>query len=497
MFPFHGGSQTRAGLRTAAKPICELTSCGTIFCVALLLWLWPGLAACRSHTHSAIVMHPSRKQAVPQRPFRIPLPSPLPFSCWLSSVHRVGKTDGTALGWFHAMFTVAAALEFLEQWAPVALAAAWDNVGLLLGDRDAEVQRIMTCLTVTPESATEAIESGAQLIVTHHPILFRPVKRLTSTTPEGRLLLGLVRAGVAVYSAHTAFDNTRGGINEMLAGRLQLRDVTPLRPPHPTLSPFGWGRGQGEGGGARKYKLVVFVPDADLVRVADALFAAGAGNIGQYSQCSFRLAGTGTFFGSEATHPTVGQKGRREEVSEWRLEAVCPEAAREEVITALRQAHSYEEPAFDVYPLQPRPSRLGEGRIGKLAQPVPLRELAHSVKTLLQSQQLPLVGDPDRLVEKVAIVCGAGGELLAEAVRAQADVLLTGELRFHDYLSAQAAGLALLLPGHYATERLGVEELAARLQKQWPEVQVWASRREHDPLYGCDPFSARTAAFRL
>jgi dinuclear metal center YbgI/SA1388 family protein len=364
------------------------------------------------------------------------------------------------------MLTVAAALEILEQWAPPVLAADWDNVGLLLGDRDAEVRRIMTCLTVTPECAAEAIESGVQLIISHHPILFRAVKRLTSGTPEGRMLLGLVRAGVAVYSPHTAFDNCRDGINAMLAGRLQLQEVSPLR--RATV---------------RDYKLVVFVPDADLARVSDALFAAGAGNIGQYSQCSFRLAGTGTFFGSEATHPTVGQKGRREEVSEWRLEAVCPEAALEPVITALRRTHSYEEPAFDVYPLQPRPLLLGEGRIGKLPQPVPLKELARSVKTLFQSQQLPLVGDPDRLVEKVAIVCGAGGELLADAVRTRAHVLLTGELRFHDYLASQAAGLALLLPGHYATERLGVEELAARLQKQWPDVQVWASRRERDPVH--------------
>jgi dinuclear metal center YbgI/SA1388 family protein len=365
------------------------------------------------------------------------------------------------------MFTVAAALEFLEHWAPPGLAADWDNVGLLQGDREAEVQRIMTCLTVTAESAAEALESGVQLIVTHHPIFFRPVKRLTSATPEGRMLLALIRGGVAVYSPHTAFDNTSGGINEILAGRLRLRDLTPLR----------------RRAGAREYKLVVFVPEADLARVSDALFAAGAGNIGQYSQCSFRLAGTGTFFGSEATHPTVGQKGRREEVSEWRLEAVCPETELEPVIAAMRRAHSYEEPAYDVYPLQPRPSLQGEGRIGKLPRPVPLSELAQSVKALFQGKPLQRVGDPDRLVEKVAIVCGAGGEFLADAVQAQADVFLTGELRFHDYLSAQALGLALLLPGHYATERLGVEELAASLQKQWPELQVWASRREQDPIH--------------
>jgi dinuclear metal center YbgI/SA1388 family protein len=364
------------------------------------------------------------------------------------------------------MFTVAAAVEFLEQLAPPGLAADWDNVGLLLGDRAAEVQRLMTCLTVTPDSAAEAIESGAKLIVTHHPILFRPVKRLTSATPEGRMVLALIRAGVAVYSPHTAFDNADSGINHILASRLDLRDVVPLRR-RTTL---------------REYKLVVFVPEADLARVSDALFAAGTGRIGQYSECSFRLAGTGTFFGSDATQPTVGQKGRREEVSEWRLEAVCPEAVVELAVDAMRRAHSYEEPAYDVYPLQPKPSSHGEGRIGKLSHPRRLGDLGHAIKTVLKSNGLQLAGVPEQRIEKVAIACGAGGEFLPDAVRAQADVFVTGELRFHDYLNARANGLALLLPGHYATERVGVEELATRLQRQWPDVDVWASRRERDPV---------------
>jgi dinuclear metal center YbgI/SA1388 family protein len=363
------------------------------------------------------------------------------------------------------MPTVADVIRFLEDFAPPELAASWDNVGLLLGDRVAPVHRILTCLTVTPASAAEAVEAGAQLIVTHHPVLFRAVKRLTSTTPEGRMLLALIRAGVAVYSPHTALDNTRGGINDSLARRLRLADVTGLRRRE----------------GSRQCKVVVFVPEADLARVSDALFAAGAGQIGQYSQCSFRLAGTGTFFGSDASNPTVGQKGRREEVSEWRLEAVCPEGRVEAVLTALRKAHSYEEPAYDVYPLRPTAGQ-GEGRLGRLPQPLPLAELARSVKTDLKAAAVQVVGDPARLVERVAIVCGAGGEFLADAVRARADVLLTGEMRFHDYLTAESEGLALVLPGHYATERCGVEELADRLRGQWPDLDVWASRREQDPI---------------
>jgi len=357
-------------------------------------------------------------------------------------------------------------LDYLDRFAPPPLAAEWDNVGLLLGERTAPVERVMTCLTVTPESAAEAVESGAQLIVTHHPILFRALKRLTSDTPEGRLLLSLIRAGVAVYSPHTAFDNTANGINELLAGRLGLTDLKPLRKRE----------------ASRQCKVVVFVPESDLAKVSDAMFAAGAGHIGAYRECSFRLAGTGTFFGSDAANPTVGQKGRREEVGELRLEVVCPEAAVEPVIAAMRRAHSYEEPAHDVYPLRPGQSPLGDGRLGRLAKPVSLSEFASSVKTALAAGLVQIVGDPQQAVVKVALVCGAGGELLGDVLRARADVFLTGELRFHDYLAAQAAGLALILPGHYATERPGIEELAVRLQKEFPEVKVWASQRERDPI---------------
>ena len=362
------------------------------------------------------------------------------------------------------MATVAAIVEYLERFAPPALAAEWDNVGLLLGERGAAVERALTCLTVTPEVAAEAVGDRAQLLVTHHPIFFRPVKRLTADTPEGAMLLSLARAGVAVYSPHTAFDNTRGGINESLAARLGLSGVGPLR----------------RRDGPRQVKLVVFVPDKDLGRVSDALFEAGAGRIGAYGECSFRLAGTGTFFGSDASNPTVGQKGRREDASEWRLEAICPQGCLEQALIAMRRAHSYEEPAYDVYPLRAG-SASGEGRLGTLARSVLLDDFARAVKQTLGGRPVQVVGDSGKPLSRVAIVCGAGGDFVADAARAGADVLLTGEARFHDCLEAQARGLALVLPGHYATERCGVEDLARRLHTQWPDIQVWPSRREAEP----------------
>jgi len=364
------------------------------------------------------------------------------------------------------MPTVADVRAYLDRFAPPALAADWDNVGLLLGDDAAEVDRVLTCLTVTPPDVAEAVAERAGLIVTHHPILFRGAKRLSTATPDGRLVWPLARAGVAVYSPHTAFDNTAGGINDSLARRLGLTSVRPLRPRT----------------GEPRYKVVVFVPDADLAKVSDALFKAGAGVIGHYEECSFRLPGTGTFFGTDSTNPTVGQKGRREDVSEWRLEVVCPEAKLAGALAAMRAAHSYEEPAFDVYPLKGGPGDGGEGRVGEISGPPSLAEFASRVKQELRAGGVQVVGEPKRPIRRVAIACGAAGEFLSDAARAKADVFLTGEARFHDYLSAQDRGVALVLPGHYATERPAVEELAARLQAEFAGLTVWASRGETDPV---------------
>jgi dinuclear metal center YbgI/SA1388 family protein len=359
--------------------------------------------------------------------------------------------------------TVGEIVAFLERLAPPHLAESWDNVGLLLGQRDRSAARVMTCLTVTPQTVAEAVEANVDLIVSHHPILFRPVQRLSSDTSEGRLLLPLMQASIAVYSPHTAFDNCPGGINDLLCDRLGLNNAKPLR-----------GRAQ------PKVKIVVFVPDGDLVRVSDALFEAGAGVIGEYRECSFRVAGTGTFFGSEAANPAVGQKGRREEVAEWRLEVVCDADKVPEAIRRMRQAHSYEEPAFDVYPLQSLAEGQGAGRIAELDPPLSLWEFASRVRAVLSASGMRVIGDPNRRVRKAAVVCGAGGDLFPDAVQNHADVFVTGELRFHQEVAAEGAGLAVVIAGHYATERPGVEQLAEILAKQFPQLSVWPSRREHD-----------------
>jgi dinuclear metal center YbgI/SA1388 family protein len=364
------------------------------------------------------------------------------------------------------MITVRDLSRWLDDFAPSTLAESWDNVGLLWGDPDAQVSKVMTCLTVTGKTSQEAVHEGAELIVSHHPILFRAVKRVTADRHETGMLWNLAKAGVSVFSPHTAFDNTEGGINDGLARRLGLTGVEALR--SATAVPT--------------VKIVVFTPENDRASVLDAAFHAGAGRIGAYEQCSFAIPGEGTFFGSPESNPTVGLAGRREHVAELRIEVVCPSARLAAVLAAIREAHSYEEPAIDVYPLYPVPAGPGVGRVGELESPIGLDEFARKVAMLLDAPGLQFVGDPAREIRRVAIVCGAGDDFLSDAVRAGADVLLTGEARFHRALEAEELGVSLVVAGHHASERPGVEDLAERLAEAFPGLHVWPSRREHDPL---------------
>ena len=362
------------------------------------------------------------------------------------------------------MTSVADIQSWLLRLAPLHLAAKWDNVGLLLGDAHQSVASAITCLTITPEVVAEAVTSQTQLIVSHHPILFKPTQRLTAATSDGKMVLDLARAGVAVYSAHTAYDNCDGGVNEQLAALIGLGNVTALR--------------QGK---VERRKLVTFVPHENRDHLLVALFEAGAGRIGVYRECSFRTDGTGTFYGDESANPAIGERGRREEVAESRVEVVLPASAENSVIRALRQAHPYEEPAFDIYSIQPEVVG-GEGRIGELSSPLTLASLAEKLRVRFGLPHIEAVGDGRKSIRTIALACGAAGELLGDAIAQSADLFLTGEMRFHDLLRAKSSGVGVILPGHYATERFAMEELARQLSAAFPEVEVMASKAESDPL---------------
>jgi dinuclear metal center YbgI/SA1388 family protein len=356
-------------------------------------------------------------------------------------------------------------IEALAEIAPLELAADWDNVGILLAQGREAVERIMTCLTITPLTALEAVDRRADLIVTHHPVMFRAIKNLNGEDSASRILLQLIQAGVAVYSPHTAYDNAPGGINDLLADGVGLSKVSSLRPVE------------------TRCKLVVFVPEEAVARVSDALFEAGAGGIGRYAECSYRSSGTGTFFGDDSTTPAVGRRGTRESVAEHRLEVVCPKAHLGAALAALTRSHPYEEPAYDVYPLMTSAGcTSGEGRYGELITPQSVAELAGRLKTVLGLRYIDIVGEPGSVASRAAIVCGSGGDFTMDAVKRTAQLLITGEIRFHDALLAQAHHLSVILLGHYASERFAMEKLADRLAARFPQVSVWASETEQDPI---------------
>jgi hypothetical protein len=233
--------------------------------------------------------------------------------------------------------------------------------------------------------------------------------------------------------------------------------------------------------GEARCKLVVFVPPAEADKVADAMFAAGAGRIGEYTKCSYRLSGTGTFLGGDASNPSVGQRGRYETVDEVRLETILPDACVPAVIAAMRNAHSYEEPAFDVYPLKGEPAR-GIGRVGTLARATTLGSLARALKKRLSLGAVEIVGDGDRTVNRAAVCVGSAGRLPLERAAAVAcDVVITGELRHHDALAFRAAGMSAVLLGHWASERPALEALEARIRAAFTSLTVTASATDRAP----------------
>lgn len=331
---------------------------------------------------------------------------------------------------------------------PPALAEEWDNVGLQVGEPSAELRNVLICLDPSERALAAAAAVGAEAIVAHHPLLFRPLRSLTSTDETGRIVIGAVRAGIAILCAHTNLDRGRNGLNDWLAARLGVLQAKPLAM------------------GGDLLKLVVFVPAGYEDQVADALFAAGAGEVGRYDRCSFRSYGTGTFRPGSGTSPFLGREGETEAAREIRLETILPRAAANRVVEKMIKAHPYEEVAYDLVPLVNHRSDVGLGRIGRLEQSLTLAEFAIRVKDALAVNTLRLVGDPQGRIGKVALCGGSGSSLLTEAIRQGADVLVTGDVKYHEAQNAASQGIALIDAGHFATEHLMVAELSAVLQRE-------------------------------
>ncbi|MBN9101751.1 MULTISPECIES: Nif3-like dinuclear metal center hexameric protein [unclassified Pseudonocardia] len=357
----------------------------------------------------------------------------------------------------------------LEAAYPPALAADWDAVGLVCGDPDEPVSSVLVAVDPVPETVAEA--AGDQLLVTHHPLLLRGVHGVGADTPKGALVHRLIRSGTALFTAHTNADSADPGVSDALAAALGLTVEGPLQgAPMPALD-----------------KIVTFIPvGPSITAVHDALSAAGAGAIGDYSHCSFATAGTGQFKPLTGANPVIGEVGRLERVAETRLEMVLPRGKRAAVVAALRASHPYEEPAFDVLELAELPSSQGLGRIGTLAAPEPLSAFTARVAAALPETVwgVRAAGEPDRMISRVAVCGGAGDSALGAATAAGVDVYVTADLRHHP------ASEHVLLPGspalvdvaHWASEWPWCEQAAGVVRSALGgSVEVRVSRLRTDP----------------
>jgi dinuclear metal center YbgI/SA1388 family protein len=357
---------------------------------------------------------------------------------------------------------LSALVDLLEDIAPTRLAEAWDNVGLLVGDPRQTITGIMLCIDYTADVAAETKAAGCNLVIAYHPPIFQPIKRLSPSS----LIFDAISGGIAIYSPHTALDVADGGTNDMLADAIGMIDRGPLRPAPAKAS---------------QYKLVVFVPETDLEKVSQALFAAGAGRIGHYSSCSFRSPGIGTFLGDATTNPTIGQPGRLEQTPEIRLETIIPITKIDPILRALRQAHSYEEPAFDLIPLAAAPDTMGLGRLGSIA-PTTRPAIFDRLRRELELPHLLIAGPTQGLATRAAVCAGSCGDLLTDAITAKADIYLTGELRHHDAVRAAAEGLTVICTLHSNSERAVLQRLKLRLTPTAPGLPIHLATTDRDPF---------------
>jgi len=351
----------------------------------------------------------------------------------------------------------------LDAWAPPGLAYEGDHVGLSIGAPDWHVSRLLVALTVTPRVVAMAKDVGAQMIVSHHAVLWRPLPALRADDPHTALCLGLAEARIACFAAHTNLDLAPGGVNDTLADLFELTSRAPLlRVPHD---------GQ--------VKLVTFVPESHLAPLREALCEAGAGVIGDYTHCSFSSPGLGTFLPGDAANPFSGEKGLVNEEPERRFEVLVPKVRLVGVLDALMTAHPYDEPAYDLVCLENRDRQLGLGVRGELAEPLPLDAFAVKVRTALGLSHVRVFGDAEEPIKKVAVIGGGGGGEVG-GVPDDIDVYVTGDVRYHDAVAAAERGVALIDAGHAGTERCIVPVLQRFLSEQLEGLYVDAYEEAED-----------------
>ncbi|WP_461373133.1 Nif3-like dinuclear metal center hexameric protein [Candidatus Aquicultor sp.] len=356
----------------------------------------------------------------------------------------------------------------VEGIAPSYLKSEGDNVGLQVGSAGMAVNKVLVTLEVTDEVLHEARSKGAQLIFSHHPLIFNSLNRVLAEDHIGGLTTDLIRSGISLLVAHTNLDRARDGVSDVLAHVLGLQDIEVLLPARDI----------------HMYKLVVFVPKDNVHEVIAALGNVGGGVIGEYSHCTYRVEGTGTFYPMLGAHPFLGKSGELNEVDENRLEILVAPDRIEQVIQTLLDVHPYEEVAYDVYDVTTPLPGVGFGRVGNMTKTRKLRDCVENWADKLGTD-LKVSGDMDTVVSRVAVCGGSGGELIGVAKASGADVYLTGDIKYHAAHAARAVGLAIIDAGHAETERLVIPEIARELQRSINEaglkVEVLVSEIDTSP----------------
>ena len=366
--------------------------------------------------------------------------------------------------------TIADIIKAMELYAPSRLAEEWDNVGLQIGDKNWPVETIWIALDPTPNVVKDASRNGVDLLITHHPLIFRPIKSINFNNSLGSIIQMASQHRLAIFSAHTNLDNAMDGLNDVLARRLGLRNLKVL----------------GHAKRDEMYKLVVFVPVAHEQDFMTSFFETKAGDIGSYSCCSFRNKGNGTFKPEPSSKPLVGNIGEISQTDEVRIETVVRKIDLIDVIDHLRKNHPYETMAYDVYPLLTSVDTQGSGRIGELDKSLNLKSFAASIKTKLGLDYIKIAGNPDLIINHVAVCSGSGSSFVNHFVTSGAQVYVSGDFGYHDARTAEAENLGLIDIGHFSSEHLIVDVLANRLDKILSEtgidVKIEAYKLEKEPF---------------
>jgi dinuclear metal center YbgI/SA1388 family protein len=352
----------------------------------------------------------------------------------------------------------------LERFAPLPLQDGFDNAGLQIGLTDAEATGALLCLDVTEAIIDEAISLGCNLIISHHPLIFKGYKSFTGKDYVERCIMKAIKNDIVVYSAHTNLDNAQGGVNYKIAEKIGLKNLRFLSEKEDML-----------------LKLVTFVPESYAGIVREALFNAGCGHIGNYDSCSYSTAGEGIFRAREDTHPYCGTIGELHREAELRIETALPNYRKSAAIKALVNAHPYEEPAFDIYRLKNNWAQSGSGIVGELDVTETELDFLKRIRKIFEVDCLKHNKLSGRLIRKVALCGGAGSFLLPCAIAADADVFITGEMKYHEYFGHESEILIAEI-GHYESEQYTKEIFYSIIKEQFPDMDIYNSKMNTNPI---------------